>query len=107
MGAKPDSGGGPVRVPERGRASAQESRKTVILEVYLPEGARLFIEGQETKSKAPMCRFESPPLPPGKYNYTIKAIIPGADGPRTVERRIDVRPATSNRSTSANRANVP
>ena len=71
---------------------AQEYRKTVTVEVYLPEGARLFVEGQETKSKGPMRRFVSPPLPPGKYTYTIKAIIPGPNGPRTVTRRIDVRP---------------
>ena len=71
---------------------AQDDRKAVTLEVYPPEGARLFIEGQEKKPKWPMCRFESPPLPPGNYTYTIKAIIPGPDGPRTVTRRIDVRP---------------
>ena len=26
---------------------AQDDRKTVMVEVYLPEGARLFVEGQE------------------------------------------------------------
>ena len=72
--------------------SAQESRKTVTLEFYLPEGARLFIEGQEKRSEGTMCRFESPPLPPGKYTYTIKAIILGPNGPQTVTRLIDVRP---------------
>ncbi len=46
---------------------AQDYRKTVTVEVYLPEGARLFIEGQETTSKGLMCRFVSPPLPPGMY----------------------------------------
>jgi uncharacterized protein (TIGR03000 family) len=71
---------------------AQEYRKTVTLEVYLPEGARLFIEGRETSFKAPMSRFVSPPLPPGKYIYSIKAIIPGPKGPRTVTHQIDVRP---------------
>ncbi len=71
---------------------AQEYRKTVTVEVYLPEGARLFIEGQETRSKGPMRRFVSPPLPPGKYTDTIKAIIPGPNGPRTVTRWIAVRP---------------
>ena len=70
----------------------QEYRHTVTVEVYLPEDARLFIEGQEMGSKGPMRRFVSPRLPPGKYLYTIKAIIPGANGPRTVERRIDVQP---------------
>lgn len=73
-------------------AFAQESRKAVRIEVYLPQCARLFIEGQETWSQGPKRRFVSPPLPPGKYVYTIKAIIPGRDGPRIVTRRIDVRP---------------
>src|SRR5262249_7399902 len=40
---------------------AQEYRKTVTVEVYWPEGARLFIEGQEARSKGPMRRFVSPP----------------------------------------------
>lgn len=73
-------------------AFAQEYRKTVTVEVYLPEDARLFIEGRETKSKGPKRRFVSPPLAPGKYTYSLKAIIPGRNGPRTVTRRIDVRP---------------
>jgi uncharacterized protein (TIGR03000 family) len=71
---------------------AQEYRNTVTVEVYLPEGARLFIEGQETRCEGLVCRFVSPPLPPGHYLYTIQAIIPGPNGPRTVTRRIDVRP---------------
>jgi len=73
-------------------AVAQDYRKTVTVEVYLQENARLFIEGQETNSRGPMRRFVSPPLTPGKYIYTIKAIIPGPNGPRSVTRRIDVRP---------------
>ncbi len=72
--------------------SAQDYRKTVTVEVYLPQCARLFIEGQATTSRGPMRRFVSPPLPPGKYAYTIKAIMPDPNGPRTVTRRIDVRP---------------
>ena len=71
---------------------AQEHRKTVTVEVYLPEAARLFIEGQEARLKGPKRRFVSPPLSPGKYTYTIKAIIPGPKGPQTVTRQIDVRP---------------
>jgi uncharacterized protein (TIGR03000 family) len=71
---------------------AQEYRKTVTVEVYLPEGARLFIEGREMSFSGPMRRFVSPPLPPGKYTYTIKASIPGPGGAQTVTRRIDVRP---------------
>jgi uncharacterized protein (TIGR03000 family) len=73
-------------------APAQDYRKTVTVEVYWPEGARLFIQGREVASDGPMRRFVSPPLPPGKYSYTIEAIIPGPNGPRTVSRRIDVRP---------------
>jgi uncharacterized protein (TIGR03000 family) len=71
---------------------AQDYRRTVTVEIYLPPGSRLFIEGQERNFEGSMQRFVSPPLPPGKYVYTIKAIIPGPDGPRTVTRRIDVRP---------------
>lgn len=73
-------------------AFAQEFRKTVRVEVYLPQAARLFIEGQPMRSKGTKRLFVSPPLPPGKYAYTIKAIIPGPNGPRTVMRRLDVRP---------------
>jgi uncharacterized protein (TIGR03000 family) len=71
---------------------AQENWKTVTVEVYVPEGAQLFIEGQETKTKGTKRLFVSPPLPPGKYRYTIKAINPGPKGPRTVERKLDVQP---------------
>jgi uncharacterized protein (TIGR03000 family) len=73
-------------------ARAQDYHETVMVEVYLPEGARLFIEGQEMRCRPPMCRFVSPRLRPGKYTYTITAISPGPTGPRTLTRRIDVRP---------------
>jgi uncharacterized protein (TIGR03000 family) len=73
-------------------AFAQQYRKTVTVEVYLPEEARLLVEGQVTRSTGPMRRFVSPPLAPGKYTYTLTAIIPGPSGPRTVTHRIDVRP---------------
>jgi uncharacterized protein (TIGR03000 family) len=75
-----------------GGAGAQESRNTVTVEIYLPEGARVYIENQEMNAKAPMCRFVSPPLAPGKYTYHIKAILAGPDGPQTVTRLLDVRP---------------
>src|SRR3954467_12731016 len=71
---------------------AQENRRTVTVEVYLPEDARLFVEGQEMNSTGPMRRFVSPPLSPGKYTYTIKTLNPCPIRPRTVTRRIDVRP---------------
>jgi uncharacterized protein (TIGR03000 family) len=71
---------------------AQDDRKTVTVEVYLPERAQLFIEGQDTRSSGSMRRFTSPPLSPGKYVYTIKAIMPGPEGPRAVTRQVDVRP---------------
>jgi uncharacterized protein (TIGR03000 family) len=71
---------------------AQQGRQRVTVEVYVPESARLFFEGQQTRSTGPKRRFVSPPLPPGKYTYTLKAVIPSRNGPRTVTRRIDVRP---------------
>ncbi|HVW37511.1 MAG TPA: TIGR03000 domain-containing protein [Pirellulales bacterium] len=73
-------------------APAQEFRQTVRLEVYLPACARLSIEGRLTRSQGPKRRFVSAPLPPGKYVYTLKAIVPGPNGPQTITRRIDVRP---------------
>jgi uncharacterized protein (TIGR03000 family) len=73
-------------------AHGQSSRKTVILEILLPNDARLFIEGAETDATGSMRTFESPPLASGKYTYTIKAIMPGTKGPQTITRRIDVRP---------------
>jgi uncharacterized protein (TIGR03000 family) len=73
-------------------AFAQDYRKTVTIEVYLPEDAQLLVEGKETTSKGTMRRFVSPPLAPGKYTYTIKAIIPGPNGPQTVTEQVDVRP---------------
>ncbi|HVX62287.1 MAG TPA: methyltransferase domain-containing protein [Pirellulales bacterium] len=74
------------------RAFAQEDRKTITLEVYLPHTARLFIQGQPMSSQGPKRVFVSPPLPPGKYAYHIEAIVPGPHGPQTVGRRLDVRP---------------
>jgi uncharacterized protein (TIGR03000 family) len=71
---------------------AQDYRKTVTVEIYVPEDARLFVEGQEARLTGPRFCFVSPPLAPGKYTYTITAVIPGPNGPRTVTRRIDVRP---------------
>ncbi len=71
---------------------AQGDRKPVMIEVYLPEDAQLFIEGRDTKTKGEMRRFVSPPLAPGKYVYSIKAILSGPNGPRTVRRDVDVRP---------------
>jgi uncharacterized protein (TIGR03000 family) len=72
--------------------SAQEYRKTVTVEIYVPENARLFVEGQEAVLTGPRFCFVSPPLARGKYTYTIKAILPGTNGPRTVTRQVDVRP---------------
>lgn len=73
-------------------ALGQSSRKTVILEVLLPDDAALFIEGKKTKATGPTRTFESPPLPPGKYTYTVEAILPGPKGLQTITRHIDVRP---------------
>jgi uncharacterized protein (TIGR03000 family) len=73
-------------------ALGQSPRTTVILEILLPEDARLFIGGKAIKATGAMRRFESRPLPPGQYTYTIKAIVPGPKGPQTITRSIEVRP---------------
>lgn len=70
----------------------QSPRTTVILEVLLPDAARLFIEGKEFGATAGLRRFESPPLRPGKYTYTVMVILPGPKGPQKITRKIDVRP---------------
>jgi uncharacterized protein (TIGR03000 family) len=75
-----------------GIAPAQTSDKTVTLEVFVADNARLFIEGKETRSSGPVRRFVSPPLPPGKYSYTLKAVMPGPKGPRVITRKVDIRP---------------
>ena len=90
--AQLDSGGSPVFVPAPDWHGTQDNRKTVTIEVYQPEGAKLFIEGRDSTFKGPMRRFVSPPLPPGKYIYTITAIIPGPNGPKTVTHQLDIRP---------------
>ena len=82
-----------IGITEEARtAFGQSTRKTVILEVLAPEDARVFIENQDTQSTGALRRFESPPLSPGKYTYTVKAIISGTNGPQTITRIVDVRP---------------
>lgn len=73
-------------------ALGQPRRTTVFIEVLLPEDARLFIQGQDTQTNGSLRNFESEPLPPGRYTYTVTAIVPGPRGPETVTRRLDVRP---------------
>jgi len=73
-------------------ALAKDELKSVTVEVYLPEDAQLFVQGQQLPSKGSMRRFVSPPLAPGKYVYTIKAVIPDTNGPQTVTQQVDVRP---------------
>jgi uncharacterized protein (TIGR03000 family) len=73
-------------------APGQPARTSVILEILLPADARLFIEGQAMPTAGWLNRFESAPLAPGKYTYTVKAVMPGPNGPQTVTRIIDVRP---------------
>ena len=73
-------------------AFGQSTRKTVILEVLAPEDARVFIENIDTQSTGAIRRFESPPLSPGKYTYTVKAIISGPNGAQTLTRILDIRP---------------
>lgn len=73
-------------------ALAQAPRQTVILEVLLPDDARLFIDGRETRATGSRRTFESPPLPPGKHTFRITVILAGPKGSHTITRRIEVRP---------------
>ncbi len=83
----------PDRVARAGRSGAGAAPgKTVQLEVWVPENARLFVEGQETRAKGAMRLFESPPLPAGKYTYTLKAVVAGPKGDQVIARQVEVRP---------------
>ena len=73
-------------------APAQAPGKTVTLEVWVPENAKLFIEGKEMRATGAMRMFESPPLPAGKYTYTLKAVVPGPKGDQVTTRSVEVRP---------------
>lgn len=73
-------------------APGQSTGKTVFLEVLLPEDARLFINGRDTRTTGSQRTFESPLLRPGKYTLRIEAIVPGPKGPQSITRRIEVRP---------------
>jgi uncharacterized protein (TIGR03000 family) len=72
--------------------SAQAPGKTVTLEVWVPDNAKLYVEGQETRATGAMRIFVSPPLADGKYVYTLKAVVPGPQGPQVVTRQVDLRP---------------
>jgi len=70
----------------------QSRRATIYLEFLLPEDAQLFIDGRDTKTTGSMRNFESLPLFPGKYTYSIMVIVPGSQGLQTITRRIEVQP---------------
>jgi len=72
--------------------AAQDLRKRIVIEVYVPEEAQVYIERNDTFSYGTLRRFVTQPLPPGKYLYTIKAVFAGPDGPHTVAEQLDLRP---------------
>ncbi|HTU89140.1 MAG TPA: TIGR03000 domain-containing protein [Gemmataceae bacterium] len=75
---------GEVIPPARG-----EEKKTIRLDVLLPEDAELEVNGHKTKSTGKSRHFESPPVPVGRtYVYSLKASWQG----NTLTRRIQVRP---------------
>jgi uncharacterized protein (TIGR03000 family) len=66
--------------------------KVVTLEVWLPDNAALYVEGRPTQTTGPVRTFVSPPLPAGKYTYTLSAVVPGPQGAKVVTRQVDIRP---------------
>jgi uncharacterized protein (TIGR03000 family) len=67
--------------------------KEAYLVVTVPEGARLLVDGYETKTKGEVRRFETPPLMMGKkYAYKLKATWTDEAGKEVVrERKVTVK----------------
>ncbi len=75
----------------------EAQKKPVIVEVTVPPGAEVYIDGEKTKSTGPKRRYESPPVaPPEKGHvlvYTVKAVWKGADGKEVVRQaKVQVTP---------------
>jgi uncharacterized protein (TIGR03000 family) len=79
-------------------AVAKPSDNIGRVRIRVPEGARLWVDGQATKQTGSQREFETPPLQPGStYQYSIKAQW-SKDG-QTVERTLPVR-VRANRTTA-------
>jgi uncharacterized protein (TIGR03000 family) len=74
-------------------ARAMQETKEAYLVVTVPEGAKLLVDGYETKTKGEVRRFETPPLAMGKkYSYKLKATWTDEAGKEVVrERKVTVK----------------
>jgi uncharacterized protein (TIGR02246 family) len=84
----------PAEAGEPVKGAPAAGREIITIEVRLPAGAVLEIDGKKTTSTGEVRRFETPPLMVGKeYTYTLKATANGKE----VTRQIDVAVGKDNR----------
>jgi uncharacterized protein (TIGR03000 family) len=70
-------GRGPAEIGAAARAPADtgaaRGERIARLRVRVPAGAEVWFDGFKTSSTGPAREFETPPLRPGKYAYTVRA----------------------------------
>ena len=67
------------------RAAAPKARNPVDISIRVPDGARIWFDGDETTQTGNRRMFVSPPLDPGR-EYTYEVRVRWMDGEDTVER---------------------
>jgi uncharacterized protein (TIGR03000 family) len=67
-----------------------KEKKPAVLILKVPADAKLEVDGVPTKQTGETRRFESPPLPPGTYTYTIKVLLPTGGAEQTRMRQVRV-----------------
>ena len=82
---------------QAGPSQASQNPNVATLEVRVPDGAEIWIEGDKTSMTGTMRRFTSPALEPGKsYTYDVKAKWTDSSG-KEVERTRTVKVAAGAR----------
>lgn len=67
-----------------------KDKKPAVLILRVPADARLEVDGVPTKQTGETRRFETPPLAPGTYTYTIKVMLPSGGAETTRMRQVKV-----------------
>ena len=67
-----------------------QDKKSAIMILRVPADAKLEVDGVPTKLTGEVRKFESPPLPPGTYTYTIKVILNSGGAESTRMRQVKV-----------------